>query len=124
MEKPDGEHFFGPILLTELIGTCLLMLSANMAGSELLVVPLTYFALIVCTYEVSGGLLNPAISVGVYIGEKKYVKHLLFMFFICIAQLVGALLALGLGYLLRVTIDDHVTDEKYLEPKVYASAPP
>ena len=124
MEKPDGEHFFGPILLTELIGTCLLMLSANMAGSELLVVPLTYFALIVCTYEVSGGLLNPAISVGVYIGEKKYVKHLLFMFFICIAQLVGALLALCLGYLLRVTIDDHVTDEKYLEPKVYASAPP
>ena len=85
MEKPDGEHFFGPILLTELVGTCLLMLSVNMAGTEIMVVPLTYFALIVCTYEVSGGLLNPAISVGVYIGEKKYVKHLLFMVFICIA---------------------------------------
>ena len=120
MEKPDGEKFFAPILLTELVGTSLLMLSANMAGDELMVVPLTYFALIVCTYEVSGGLLNPAISVGVYIGEKKYVKHLLFMVFLSLAQMIGALTGLGLGYLLRVTIKGNQTDEQYLEPNVYA----
>ena len=120
MEKPDGEKFFAPILLTELVGTCLLMIAANLAGDEILVVPLTYFALIVCTYEVSGGLLNPAISVGAYISSKRYVKHLLFMFFICIAQFIGALIALGFGYLLRVRIENKVQDEKYLEPNVYA----
>ena len=120
MEKPDGSKFFAPILLTELVGTCLLMLAANLAGDEILVVPLTYFALIVCTYEVSGGLLNPAISVGVYIGSKAYVKHLLFMVFICIAQFIGALIALGFGYMLRVTIEKKFVDEKFLEPNVYA----
>ena len=124
MEKPDGEKFFAPILLTELVGTCLLMLSANLAGDDNIVVPLTYFALIICAYEVSGGYLNPAVTVGVYIGEKGYVKHLLFMIFLCLAQFFGALLSLAFGYLLRVTIKRKVVGEQYLEPNVYAQAPP
>lgn len=124
MEKPDGEHFFAPILLTEIFGSCLFMLSVNLAGDETIVVPLTYFALIICTYEVSGGYLNPAVTVGAYIGSKGYVKHLLFMCFICLAQCFGALLALGFGYLLRVTVNRKVQGEQYLEPNVYASAPP
>ena len=114
MEKSLGDKFFAPVLLTELVGTCLLMLAANLSGSdEPLIVPLTFFALIVCAYEVSGGLLNPAISVGVYISEKRYVKNLLFMFFICLAQVLGALLALGLGYLLRTRVkSDLLTTSK------------
>ena len=33
-------------------------------------------------------------------------------------------MALGFGYLLRVTIQRKVEGEQYLEPNVYASAPP
>lgn len=85
MEKQYGDKFILPVLLTELVGTCLLMLAVNLAGDDTLVVSLTYFALIVCCYEVSGGHLNPAISIGVYIAEKRYSHNLLFMIVIIMA---------------------------------------
>ena len=97
----------------------LLMLAANMAGDDLYLVPLAYFALVVCTYEISGGHLNPAITLGVYIQQKRYTHNLLFMIFIMVAQTVGAILALGLGFCLRVTVSDEGSSEKYLVPNVY-----
>ena len=36
----------------------------------------------------------------------------------------GALVALGLGYMIRVTVTIDETGEKYLEPSVYPSTPP
>ena len=68
-----------------MFGTMLLMLAANMAGPDLYLVPLAYFSLIVCTYEISGGHLNPAITLGVYIQQKRYTHNLLFMIFIMVA---------------------------------------
>jgi len=82
MEKPHGDKFILPVLLTELFGTMFLMLAVNLAGSDDLVASLAFFAIIVCSYEVSGGHLNPAISVGVYIAEKAYVRNLIFLIFI------------------------------------------
>ena len=104
MEKRYGDKFILPVVATEFAGTCLLVLAANLAGSDTLVVALTYFALIVCCYEVSGGHLNPAVSVGVYIAEKRYSHNLLFMIIIVIGQVVGGLFGLGFGYLIRVTV--------------------
>ena len=70
MERPSHDKFFLAILLTELVGTMLLMLAANLAGDDKFVEPLAFFALIVCCYEVSGGHLNPAITTGVFIAER------------------------------------------------------
>ena len=124
MERQFGDKFIAPVLAVELFGSALLMLAYNLAGDDLLVVPLTYFALIVCCYDTSGGYLNPAVTLGVFMAQKLYSKHLIFMIALMVAQSVGCLLALGLGYLLRVTIKVNGTDEKYLEPNVYARAPP
>jgi glycerol uptake facilitator-like aquaporin len=82
MEKPHGDKFILPVLITEFFGTMLLMLAVNLAGNDEFVASLAFFAMIVCTYEVSGGHLNPAISAGVYIAEKAYVRNLLFLIFI------------------------------------------
>ena len=85
MERRYGDKFILPVILTELVGTCLLSLAVNLAGSDTLVVSLAYFALIVCCYEVSGGHLNPAVSIGVYIQEKRYSQNLLFLIIIIFA---------------------------------------
>mmetsp|Transcript_9752 Transcript_9752/g.12027 ORF Transcript_9752/g.12027 Transcript_9752/m.12027 type:complete len:185 (+) Transcript_9752:61-615(+) len=124
MEKPNGDQFFAPVMLTEFVGSMLLMLAVNLQGEETTTVPLVFFALIVCTYELSGGHLNPSISLGVYISTKRYVNNLLFMVFLIGAQTVGCLLALALGYMVRVTVTDSATGSEYLEPNVYSSPPP
>ena len=109
MERSNGEKYIVPVLLAEMLGSSLLMLAFNLRGDDTLVASLTYFALVVCTYEFSGGHLNPSISLGVYISTKRYVKNLLFMIFIIVAQTVGCLGGLGIGYLLRVTVTDEAT---------------
>jgi len=85
MEKPHGDKFILPVLLGEIIGCCLLMLAVNLRGDDALAVPLAFFALVLCFYELSGGHLNPSISIGVYVSEKKYVHNLLYMIIIFIA---------------------------------------
>ena len=124
MEKANGEKFFLPVILCEMLGSMLLMLAYNMQGEDNLTVPLAFFALIVCTWELSGGHLNPSISLGVYISTKKYVNNMLFMVFTMVAQTIGCLLALSIGYMVRVTVTDPVTGKEYLEPNVYSSPPP
>jgi glycerol uptake facilitator-like aquaporin len=109
MDYKYGEKFMAPILLTEFTGSLLVMLAFNMAGDDTLVVPLTYFAMIVSCYDLSGGLLNPGVTLGVYISTKRYVHNLLFMIIIIVAQTLGCLFALGLGYLLRVQMTDQAT---------------
>ena len=124
MEIPHGDKFLVPVLLTEMIGTMMLMLAVNLAGDDIIVTSIAFFALIVCTYSVSGGHLNPCISIGVYIGQKVYLKRAIIMVLFIVAQFFGALLALVLGYLLRVRVKDEATGDEYLEPNVYASPPP
>ena len=124
MDYKHGDKFIVPVLVTETIGSMLVMLAVNLAGDDTLVVPLTYFAMIVSSYELSGGLLNASVTLGVYVSTKRYVNNLLFMIFIIVMQTVGCLFALGLGYLLRVQMTDEASGNKYLEPNVYATPPP
>ena len=68
--------------------------------------------------------MNPAVSIGVWISEKRYVHNLLFLISISLFQFLGALLALFIGYIMRVTVTDPETGGKYLVPNVYTSAAP
>lgn len=111
MEKDHRIHFIVPVILTELIGTCLFSMATNLSGPDMLTKPLAFFALIVCCFDVSGGHLNPAVTLGVYLVERNYKKHAVYLVFICGAQISGALLALLLGYMLRVNVVIDGTDE-------------
>ena len=123
MEKDLKVNHIVPVLLTELVGTCLFMLAANLSGPDMLTQPLAFFALIVCCYDVSGGHLNPAVSMGVFLVERNYAKHAVYVVAVSLAQVAGALIALSIGYMLRVTVTIEGTDEKYLEPNVYPTTP-
>ena len=118
------KEFIFPVLFTELVGTMLLMLAVNLAGDDIFVVSLAFFSLIVSTYELSGGHLNPCVSIGVYMKSKAYTGNALYLVGFMIAQVAGALLSLVFGYMLRVRVKDEETGKDYLEPNVYASPPP
>ena len=88
MEKEYGHHFIRTVLKVELVGTCLLMLASNLVkdgDASILVVPLAYFALVTCFYEISGAHLNPAVSIGVWLSEQRYVSNLLYLIFVSTA---------------------------------------
>ena len=124
MEKDHKVNFVVPVLLTELFGTMLFGLAANLSPVDSFAQPLAFFALIVCCYDVSGGHLNPSITLGVYVTERDYKKHVVYLIILSLAQLGGALMALSLGYLLRVTVTIEGTEEQFLEPNVYPKTPP
>ena len=96
-------------MLTEFGGSLLLMLAYNLQGNDSLAVPLTYFALSCATWQLSGGHLNPSISIGVYMQQKRFGKWLLFMIFEMIVQTLGCLTALAIGFLVRVRVNDEAT---------------
>ena len=102
----------------------ILSLATNLQGDDPLTAPLAFFAMIAATYDISGGHLNPAVSVGVYFSERRFLPHMVYMIFYIVAQTMGALLALCFGYLVRVTVDKEGTDMQYLVPSVHADVPP
>ena len=67
---------------------------------------LTLYLMIMLTREISGGNINPAVTLGVYIEEREYRNNLCFTLMIWLAQILGAIFALPIGYMLRVTIHD------------------
>jgi len=67
MERNKADKFFLPWMATEFGGSVLLMLAYNLQGDDTLVAPLAFFALTCATWQLSGGHLNPSISLGVYI---------------------------------------------------------
>jgi glycerol uptake facilitator-like aquaporin len=56
------------------------------------------------TQHISGGHLNPAVSVAVYIERQKYQKNACFLIFIMLAQFMGAFFGLAFAYLVRTTV--------------------
>lgn len=103
MEVQNGKKFLLKVLLAEFLGTCGLMLGYNMSdGSS--IIALTYYLMVLLTIRISGGHVNPAVTLGVYIERKEYATNILFAISIMFSQVVGALLALAIGYMLRVTI--------------------
>ncbi len=59
-------------MVFEFFGTLGYMLAFNIAASIDLL-PFLLFSMVICTFKVSGGHMNPALTVGVYI-ERKHLK--------------------------------------------------
>ena len=84
MEVKNGEHFKKTVLLAEFLGTAGISLAVNMSdGSSN--VPIVIYLMIMLTGGISGGHLNPAITLGVYIAQKELGKYGVFAMMIVLA---------------------------------------
>ena len=76
--------------------------------------------------RISGGHINPAISLGVYTQQRKYIGNLCYLVLLIIAQVLGSLFALAFGFLLRVSLPVANTypQKYYFVPDVKGMVPP
>lgn len=122
MEVKNGSSFKKAVLFAEFLGTCGLILSVNMSNSTTHI-SIACFVMIVLFGGISGGHINPAVTIGVYIERKEYAKNIWFAIMIMLAQFAGAVFALVIGYMLRVTVITSSGIESF-SPRVNTFAPP
>jgi len=115
METPRGHDRKGLVCLYEFLGQIFFMyavLVSGGSGSDAwgITGPLALFAVASIFGGVSGGHFNPAVTLGVYIREKKYAENFVFLLMIITSQIMGALTGMMLAYLvLRIEKDGQHT---------------
>ena len=111
-------------IITEFFGCICLMTVVNVAD-DFIVPALMYFVMTIAMGRISGGHLNPGVSFGVYIEQKKYASNLCLLAMYMFAQTLGCFCALMIGFLLRVSIPvEDVPNEYYFIPGVRGLTPP
>ena len=90
-------------VIFEFFATMALMICINIKAA-FYAPALFYFIFYVMLGRISGGHMNPAISLGVYTQQRKYVTNLCYLCLLIIAQVSGAFFALLFGFLLRVSL--------------------
>jgi glycerol uptake facilitator-like aquaporin len=91
------------VLLTEFVGTLLFCMSLNLNVEADVQMPMVLFCILLFTGDVSGGHINPGVTMAVFIEQCKPM-NLFYMIAIILAQAAGAIVSVFLGFLLRVTI--------------------
>jgi glycerol uptake facilitator-like aquaporin len=87
------------VMICEMLGTALFLYGIIMTGTAQ-TIPFSLFASILLFGAITGGHFNPAVSLGVYIGEgKDYGENFVFLLLIWLGQFLGGFLAMGLAYL-------------------------
>ena len=122
MEVKNGLPFKKTVFLAEFLGAAGISLALNMSDGSV-TIPIVFYVMTMLTGGLSGGHLNPAITLGVYIERKQLGKYGVFAMGIVIAQCLGALAALPVGYMLRASMVGE-TGHEHLEPGVNSFAPP
>ena len=84
MEIKNGLAFKKSVLLAEFLGTAGISLAVNMSDGSI-IVPIVVYLMMMLTGGLSGGHLNPAVTLGVYIGQKELGKYGVFAMGIVIA---------------------------------------
>ena len=97
MEVPGGDQNKLRVCTYEALGTAFLVYAVIVSGGNIIAVPLTLLIAIVMAGPVTGAHFNPAVTVAVYIQQRKFGENLGFFFFILIAEFVGALFGLGIA---------------------------
>ena len=87
MEVKGGHDRKFTVALFEMLGTALFIYGIIMTSTAA-TIPFSLFASILIFGAITGGHFNPAVTLGVYIGQgDEYGKNFLFMIIIIIAQL-------------------------------------
>jgi glycerol uptake facilitator-like aquaporin len=95
----------------EFIGTLVLMLAVNLNGGQVYTC-LVLFTLIMLIGDISGGHMNPLVTIAVFIEQKKHRrKNIAFMLLIFLAQALGALTCIIIGFLIRTYTSQRINKE-------------
>jgi glycerol uptake facilitator-like aquaporin len=77
------------ICFYEFLGTGMLVLGYNFTSAGL-AVGFNLFVGILMSAKVSGGMFNPAVTIGIYTANKTFIKNIVLVVMIIIAQILGA----------------------------------
>ena len=98
METGKQKRYF-QLIIYELLGTALITYGVVLdKGTYLLGIDMTAIMMLLA-WNISGGHFNPAITLGVYIAEKKFGENAMTMLVMIAAQFVGAFLGIFIGWL-------------------------
>ena len=73
------------VAFCELIGTAMFVYMLILSMADLFAVPIVLFVLILLFGGVTGGSFNPAVTLGIYINEAKWVVNLPYLVIITAA---------------------------------------
>ena len=97
--KPIG------VICYEFLGTAFIMYALMMAGGQYNeIVMMVTFGCMILAWKVSGGHFNPALSIGMFVAEKK-PKNIVVAGIMILSQFCGAFFGILLGFL--SLIDDN-----------------
>ena len=108
METERGHDRKFLVCLFEFLGQIFFMYAATVSGASGsdtwgIAGPLALFAIINIFGSVSGGHFNPAVTLGVFVREARWVENFIFCILIIASQISGALVGMLLSYVvLRV----------------------
>merc|ERR1719473_556857 len=103
MEVPGGIDNKLMVCICEVIGTAFLLIAVNLGsvtGPTPFCVGFTVFAMATIIGPVSGGHMNPAVTLGMYIKHStgtNAVQNAIYMVIIICSQLIGAMLGVTLS---------------------------
>lgn len=83
--------------LYEFFGTFIALVGVNCAANNAAVVAVGFFIAATLTGRVCGGHFNAAVTLAVYICERKWIKNLPIALMIMIVDLLGAFTAMGVS---------------------------
>jgi glycerol uptake facilitator-like aquaporin len=99
------------VFIYEAIAMAIFVFCINMSGS-IIGVLLSLYVMIMWSYPVSGGHVNPAVTLGIYVkGMGQYKKNLMMCFIILLGEFAGAFG--GAGVFLWITDDESISESAF-----------
>ena len=72
MEVEGGSDKKFTVMIYEAVGTCILTYTALITVGNAAAIQAVYFCLLFLCWEMSGGHFNPALTISMFVGQKKF----------------------------------------------------